>query len=59
MYACEDNDVLNCHRRNQDVIRSDLYRDVIDMLRSDESIRNIGQPVILALSHHGGDRHMI
>ena len=58
MYACVDDNVLNWHRNNQDLIRSDLYRGVIDALRTDEPVRNLGQPVILAASYHGGDRHM-
>lgn len=58
MYACVDDNILNWHRQNQDVIRSDLYRGVIDALRTDEPVRNLGEPVILAASYHGGDRHM-
>ena len=40
------------------LIRSDLYRGVMDALNTDEPVRNLGQPVILAASYHGGDRHM-
>ena len=58
MYACVDDNVLNWHRNNQDLIRSDLYRGVIDALNTDEPVRNLGQPVILAASYHGGDRQM-
>lgn len=58
MYACVDDNVLNWHRINQDTIRADLYRGAIDALRNDEPVRNMGQPIILASSYHGGDRHM-
>ena len=58
MYACVDDNMLNWYRNNQDLIRSDLYRGVIDALNTDEPVRNLGQPVILAASYHGGDRQM-
>lgn len=57
MYASVDDNVLNWHRQNQATIRSDLYSGVIDALRSDNSAQ-IGEPVILASSYIGGDRHM-
>lgn len=58
MYACVDDSVLNWHRNNQTVIRSDLYRGLIDALRTDQFDGNHGLPVILSSSYHGGDRHM-
>ena len=58
MYACVDDNVLNWHRLHQDTIRADLYKGAIDALRNDESVRNMGQPIILSSSYHGGDRHM-
>lgn len=58
MYACVDGNVLNCHRKNQATIRSDLYRGVINALRTGSAVHTLGQPIILAASYHGGDRHM-
>ncbi|POS84024.1 hypothetical protein EPUL_003772 [Erysiphe pulchra] len=57
MYACVDDNVLCWHRLNQRTIRNDLYSGVIDTLRNDHQ-GNIGMPVILSASYHGGDRHM-
>ncbi|POS82138.1 hypothetical protein EPUL_005344, partial [Erysiphe pulchra] len=57
MYACVDDSVLTWHRFNQDTIRSDLYSGVVDALRADE-ISDLGEPVILSHTYHGGDRHM-
>ncbi|POS82240.1 hypothetical protein EPUL_005446, partial [Erysiphe pulchra] len=58
MYACVDDNILYWYRSNQDTIRSDLYLGVMDALRHDHSPEDIGKPVILSASYHGGDRHM-
>ncbi|POS82139.1 hypothetical protein EPUL_005526, partial [Erysiphe pulchra] len=53
MYACDDDNILNWYRGNQDTIRSDLYSGVMDAFRHDHSLENLGKPVILSASYHG------
>ena len=58
-WAVVDQNTLDFHRHNQNVIRADLYRGVADALTlEDGNLEAMGRRIVLPSSYTGGDRWM-
>ena len=58
-YAQIDQGILDWNRRNQTILRADLYQGVVDALATEDLNPNeMGRRVILPASYHGGARYM-